>query len=133
MYGNKYEIPSDVLSKLEKYSSEKTIANLLKNGSITYSNMKKILHDMNNGELDNLGGQDFKSWVELTLSNNRDSLSNSQDIKHETGMSNSHIKSHEKKNSIVRPSKVHGDTLSKHNVSVIESLQRINEIMKKII
>jgi len=133
MYGNKYEIPSDVLSKLEKYSSETTIANLLKNGSITYSNMKKILHDMNNGEIDKLGGQDFKQWVETTLSNSRESLSNTQDIKKDTGMFNSHIKPHEKKNSIVRPSQVHGNTLSKHNVAVIESLQRINEIMKKII
>lgn len=133
LYGKSFEIPSDKLEGLQKYSSEPTIATLLRNGKITYSNIKKILHDMGNGELDNLGGNDFKSWLETTLRNGRDNSSGTKDARLEAGLSNSHLKSHEKKNSIVRPGKVHGDSLAKYNVDVMESLERINDLIKKII
>lgn len=133
LYGKNFEIPSDKLEGLQKYSSEPTIATLLKNGKITYSNIKKILHDMGNGELDNLGGNDFKSWLETTLRNGRDNSSKPKDARLEAGLSNSHLKSHEKKNSIVRPSQVHGNSLAKYNVDVMESLERINDLIKKII
>ena len=133
LYGKNFEIPSDKLEGLQKYSSEPTISTLLKNGKITYSNIKKILHDMGNGELDNLGGNDFKSWLETTLRNGRDNSSKPKDTRLEAGLSNSHLKSHEKKNSIVRPSQVHGNSLAKYNVDVMESLERINDLIKKII
>ena len=133
LYEKQYEIPSDVLSKLEPFKSEKTIANLLSKGKITYSNIKKIIHDMENGKIDNLGGNDFKSWLSQTLGSDRTRVSNSKKIKSDGGMENQYIKSHEKNNVNVRPSKKHEKSVNKYDTAVLESLQRINEIMKKII
>ena len=48
-------------------------------------------------------------------------------------MANQHIKSHEKKNTNVRVSQRHEKTINKYDTAVLESLQRINDIMKKII
>jgi hypothetical protein len=133
LYGNKYQIPSDVLSKLEPFKSEKTIANLLSKGEITYQNIKKIIHDMENGELDNLGGNEFREWLTQTLNSDKDRINNSNEIRTNSGMENQYISTHEKKNSIVRPSKKHEKTINKYDTAVLESLQRINDIMKKII
>ena len=133
LYGNNYQIPSDVLSKLEPFKSETTIANLLSKGKITYQNIKKIIHDMENGELDNLGGNEFKGWLSQTLNSDKDRIHNSKKIKSDTGMANQHIKSHEKKNANVRVSQRHEKTINKYDTSVLESLQRINDILKKII
>ena len=133
LYGKTYEIPSDILSKLESFKSEKTIANLLSKGTITYQNIKKIIHDMENGELDKLGGNDFKSWLDLTLTSDKDRVHGSKEIRKNGGMENQFIKPHEKKEVNVRPSQRHEKSINKYDSSVIESLQRINEIMKKIL
>ena len=88
---------------------------------------------MENGELDNLGGNDFKEWLTQTLNSDKNRTQSSQDIKSDSGMENQHIKSHEKSNAIVRPSKRHEKTINRYDSAVLESLQRINDIMKKII
>ena len=133
LYGKTYEIPSDILSKLEPFKSEKTIANLLSKGKITYQNIKKIIHDMENGEHDKLGGSDFKSWLTQTLTSDKDRVHGSKEIRKNGGMENQFIKSHEKKNINVRPSQRHEKSLNKYDTAVLESLQRINDIMKKIL
>ena len=133
LYEKEFEIPSDVLSSLENFKSEKTIANLLSKGKITYSNIKKIIHDMENGELDKLGGNSFKGWLSQTLNSGRSGVHNSKKVKSDGGMENQFIKSHEKNNVNVRPSKKHEKSVNKYDTAVLESLQRINEIMKKII
>ena len=57
LYGKEYEIPSDILKNLNKFKGEKTIANLINDKKISYSLLKRIKNRMENGEIDNLGGE----------------------------------------------------------------------------
>jgi len=145
LYGQVYDIPENILTNLQKYSGNKTIENLINSKQISYSNMKKILHDMKNGEKESLGGEFFENWVKNTLSTKRDNIETSKRVKQKSGQSNAFISSHEKreKNSI-RPSERHRKSSEKHSTSldnnflkleskVIEELKIINEIMKKLI
>lgn len=145
LYGQVYDIPDNVLTNLQKYSGNETIKNLINSKQISYSNMKKILHDMKNGEKENLGGEFFENWVNNTLSTKRDNSETSKRVKQKSGQSNSYISQHEKraKNSI-RPSERHRKSSERHSTSldnnflqleskVIEELKIINKIMKKLI
>lgn len=79
------------------------------------------------------GGFKMKNWVDNELRRMREFGKMTNKNKMNTGMQNSFIDSHEKKDySNVRPSKEHSKTSDKYNQAVIESLQRINEIISKI-
>ena len=56
-------LPRDehVLNHLSKYSGKETISNLVDSKKISYSNMKKILHDMNKGELN----EEERTWFKI--------------------------------------------------------------------
>ena len=145
LYGKEYEIPSDILRNLKKYKGEKTISNLLNNEKISYSLLKKIKNRMENGEIENLGGQNFKNWVEQKLNSNRDNIKQSKEVKRKSGVANAFIKPHSK-DDLVRPSKRHRKASERHDTwsdnsssfnlkleaRIIEELQIINEIIKKL-
>lgn len=145
LYGKEYEIPYDVLKNLNKYKDEKTIANLIDNKKISYSLLKKIKNRMENGEEENLGGQNFRNWVEQKLSGDRNAIKQSKKVKRKSGVANAFIKPHSKE-SLVRPSQRHRKASERHDTwsdnsssfnlkleaRIIEELQIINEIIKKL-
>ena len=145
LYGQVYDIPDNILNKLQSYSGNERVKNLIDKKQISYSNLKKFLHDMKNGEKDSLGGEFFENWVSNTLSTNRDNSTTSKRAKMKSGQENAFINTHEKrdKNSI-RPSERHRKSSERHSSStdnsflkleqrVIDELKIINEIMKKLI
>ena len=100
---------------------------------------------MENGEMVNLGGENFKNWVEQKLGEDRRAIYTSKKVKRKSGVANAFIKPHSK-DDLVRPSKRHrkaserhdtwSDTSSTFNLKlesrIIEELQIINEILKLI-
>jgi hypothetical protein len=145
LYGKIYEVPTDILKNLEKFRGEKTIDKILKSKEITYSNLKRIKNRMENDELENLGGQNFKNWVEQKLGEDRRSIHKSKDVKRKSGVANAFLKPHSK-DDLVRPSQRHRKASERHNTwsdnssnfnlklesRVIEELQIINELIKQI-
>jgi hypothetical protein len=145
LYGKEYEVPSDILKNLNKFKDEKTIANIINNKKISYSLLKRIKNRMENGEMDNLGGQNFKNWVEQKLGEDRRAIHTSKDVKRKSGVANAFIKPHSK-DDLVRPSKRHRKASERHDTwsdnssnfnlklesRVIEELQIINELIKKM-
>ena len=145
LYGKEYEIPSDILRNLNNFKGEKTIANLINDKKISYSLLKRIKNRMENGEVENLGGQDFKNWIEQKLGEDRRSIHKSKDVKRKSGVANAFLKPHSKED-LVRPSQRHRKVSQKHdswsdnnsnfNLKLesytIEGLKLINEIIKQI-
>jgi hypothetical protein len=135
LYGKEYEVPSDILKNLTKFEGEKTIANIINNKKISYSLLKRIKNRMENGELDNLGGENFRNWVEQKLGEDRRGIKHSKKVKRKSGVDD-----------LVRPSKRHRKASEKHDTwsdnssnfnlklesRVIEELQIINELIKKM-
>jgi len=145
LYGKIYEVSTDILRNLEKFRGEKTIDKILKSKEITYSNLKRIKNRMENDELENLGGQNFKNWLEQKLGEDRRSIHKSKDVKRKSGVANAFLKPHSK-DDLVRPSQRHRKASERHNTwsdnssnfnlklesRVIEELQIINELIKQI-
>jgi len=145
LYGKEYEIPSDILKNLNKFKGEKTIANIINNKKISYSLLKRIKNRMENGEIDNLGGENFRNWVEQKLGEDRRAIENSKKVKRKSGVANAFIKPHSK-DDLVRPSKRHRKASERHDTwsdnssnfnlklesQIIEELNIINEILKLI-
>ncbi len=145
LYGKEYEIPSNILKNLNRFKDEKTISNIINKKKISYSLLKRLKNRMENGELDNLGGNDFRNWVEQQLGEDRRSIHKSKDVKRKSGIANAFIKPHSK-DDLVRPSKRHrkaserhdtwSDNSSNFNLKLesyaLEGLQLINEIIKQI-
>ena len=145
LYGKIYEVPTDILRNLEGFRGEKTIDKILKSKEITYSNLKRIKNRMENDELENLGGQNFKNWLEQKLGEDRRSIHKSKDVKRKSGVANAFLKPHSK-DDLVRPSQRHRKASERHNTwsdnssnfnlklesRVIEELQIINELIKQI-
>jgi hypothetical protein len=145
LYGKEYEIPSDILKNLDNFKGEQTIKNLINSKKISYSLLKRIKNRMENGEIDNLGGQNFKNWVEQKLGEDRRAIHTSKDVKRKSGVANAFIKPHSK-DDLVRPSKRHRKASERHDTwsdnsssfnlklesRIIEELQIINEIIKKL-
>jgi hypothetical protein len=146
LYGKYYELDENILNSLQNYKDEETISNLLDKKQISYSNLKKIKNRMENGEMDNLGGQDFKTWIDQKLGSDRRDLHTSKEIKRKSGAANAFIKPHSKRD-FIRPTERHRkaserhDTWSDNNSNfnlklehrVIEELQIINDLIKKLI
>ena len=100
---------------------------------------------MENGEIENLGGQDFKNWIEQKLGEDRRAIHTSKDVKRKSGVANAFIKPHSK-DDLVRPSKRHRKASERHDTwsdnssnfnlklesRIIGELQIINEILKLI-
>ena len=145
LYGKEYEVPSDILKKLNKFKGEKTISNIINKKKISYSLLKRIKNRMENGEMDNLVGENFKNWVEQKLGEDRRAIHHSKDVKRKSGVANAFIKPHSK-DDLVRPSKRHRKASERHDTwsdnssnfnlklesRIIEELQIINDLIKKM-
>lgn len=94
LYNKSYKIPLDVLKtiqtalmKIPTGNGVKRAKFMLKNGVITYQAMKKLKHDFdNNNFVDNnqyvlAGGDKMKSFIDTTLSQDRNSVERSKKIK----------------------------------------------------
>jgi len=146
LYGKYYELDENILNSLENYKDEETISNLIDKKQVSYSGLKKIKNRMENGEMENLGGQDFKNWIEQKLGSDRRDLHTSKEIKRKSGAANAFLRPHSKRD-FIRPTERHRkaserhDTWSDNNSNfnlklehrVIEELQIINELIKKLI
>lgn len=145
LYGKEYDIPSDILNNLKKYKDEKTVANLINNKKISYSLLKRIKNRMENGEIEKLGGENFKNWVEQKLGEDRRAIHQSKKVKRKSGVANAFIKPHSK-DDLVRPSKRHRKASERHDTwsdnssnfnlklesIIIEELKLINNLIKQI-
>ena len=145
LYGKEYEVPSDVLENLNSFRGEKTIENIINNKKISYSLLKRIKNRMENGEVDNLGGENFKNWVEQKLGEDRRAIHTSKDVKRKSGIANAFIRPHSK-DDLDRPNQRHRKASERHDTwsdnssnfnlklesRIIEELQIINEILKLI-
>ncbi len=146
LYGQYFDIDSNVLNNLEKFRGEKTIDNLLDKKKISYSGLKKIKNRMEMGEMENLGGEDFKNWVEQKLGSERRDIHTSKDVKRKSGVANAFLKPHSKRD-FIRPTERHRKASERHDTwsdnssqfnlklehRVIEELQIINNLIKKLI
>ena len=141
LYGKYHDVPENILNNLKKYSNEKTIAKILEDKKVSYSNLKKILHDMENGEKKNLGGDIFMNWVKTKLQIDRDNIKTSKKSKKGAGIKNAFLKPH-KKTEVLIPSLRHKKASERHSSAVprlrlenlaIDEIKLINELIKKII
>lgn len=124
LYGKQYKIPDHILKHLQKYSNNESVGNLLSGGNISYSQLKKLKHRMENGEKKELGEDSFFNWINQTLNSDRSSLETSKKIQSDTGMMNRYNSPHNQ----------NGTPDSRETeLKITESLKRINDIISKII
>ena len=132
MYGNQYQIPQDVLSSLENHKDETTINNIFVNGYLTYQNMKKILHDIDNGKFGDKNLSTLKSFITQNLGSDRGSVNRQKRDASDSGMQNQYLSAHKKNDPRNITDRPHSK-LYENNKEVVESLKRINEIMRQIL
>ena len=132
MYGNQYQVPQDVLSSLENHKDETTINNIFAKGYLTYQNMKKILHDIDNGKFGDKNLSTLKSFIKQNLGSDRGSVRRQKRDASDSGMQNQYLSAHQKSDPRNITDKPHSK-LYENNREVVESLKRINEIMRQII
>lgn len=128
LYNKEFDIPETYLNYLTNFRDEKTIQNLLEKKKITYQLLKKLKHRMEvGGEKQQLGGDQFLSWINQTLNSNRSSIETMKDVRSITALDNQYNKTHNKIDltTLNRPSKEHGNKLK-------EDVERINELIKII-
>jgi predicted transcriptional regulator len=132
LYGKKYEIPENVLNSLENHKDETTIKNIFTNGYLTYQNMKKILHDIDNNKFQGKDLSSLKSFITQNLGSDRGSVHRQKRDASDSGMQNQYLSAHQKNDPRNITDKPHSK-LYENNKEVVESLKRINEIMRQIL
>ena len=132
LYGKKYEIPENVLNSLENHKDETTIKNIFTNGYLTYQNMKKILHDIDNNKFQGKDLSSLKSFITQNLGSDRGSVNRQKRDANDSGMQNQYLSAHQKNDPRNITDKPHSK-LYENNKEVVESLKRINEIMRQIL
>lgn len=152
LYGQKIELPEDVVKYLEQCYESAIGANesvegykrnkeLRDSRQVTYQQLKRMKNwfDNYNGNRNNLpyilnGGDYVKNWVNNTLDSMRNNVYQNKKVKSEV-LPNQFISPHEKNNlsNLNRPSKSHKSGVEKHDTAILENLKRINELIKKII
>jgi len=132
MYGNQYQVPQDVLSSLENHKDETTINNIFVNGYLTYQNMKKILHDIDNGKFGDKNLSTLKSFITQNLGSDRGSVNRQKRDASDSGMQNQYLSAHKKNDPRNITDRPHSKLYENYNKEVVDSLKRINEIMKKL-
>ena len=152
LYGNKVELPEDVVVYLQKCHDAAEGADdntegyrrnkeLRDSRSVTYQQLKRMKNwfDNFNGHENDLpfilnGGHYVKSWVDKTLNGMRDDIEMGKEVKSQV-LPNQYNKEHEKGDlrNQNRPSKSHSTNVEYYDMAVTESLKRINDLIKKII
>ena len=132
IYGKQYQVPHNVLTSLENFKDERTIHNIFTNGYLTYQNMKKILHDIDNGKFGDKDLSSLKSFITQNLGSDRGSVDRQKRDASDSGMQNQYLSAHQKNDPRNITDKPHSK-LYENNKEVVESLKRINEIMRQIL
>lgn len=152
LYGNIISLPEKVCEYLEtcfnsaKGSTESTEGynrnkELRDKREITYQQLKRIKNwfESFNGNPNDLpfilnGGDYMKNWVSETLRTMRDDIHTTKKNK-SVVLPNQFIKNHQKDGikHLNRPSQSHKSTSNKYDTSIMENLNRINDIITKTI
>jgi hypothetical protein len=152
LYGHKVPVPQEVVEYLEKCHDSAKGADentegyrrnkdLRDSKEVTYQQLKRMKNffDSFNGHENDLpfilnGGHYVKGWVDRTLGNMRDEVELGKEIKSEV-LPNQYIDSHSKDDikKLNRLNKNHSSSVEYYDLSVTESLKRINDLIKKII
>lgn len=144
---DKYVIPDELKSTLKlrmSYmdKSDKGYSrcnSLLDNGNVTYSQAKKIKHELENElegiDYDNVGGDDMLFFLDMSLNGRRDGVKNGKKNRMNSGMENQFLKPHTKDNS-KNPTKVRKIKVATksddimNNRAIYEDIARINKLIK---
>lgn len=117
LYGKEFNVPGNVLSALKGSDSQRS-NNIVNNGKISYSLLKRLKNIFDNSEqgseeYESYGGDVVKNWVNEILRNNRSDIHDIKKNQMDTGMFNRFKKTHEKdKNrNVTEPSSI--DTKNK--------------------
>ena len=152
LYGKTYTVPQDVIEYLEQCNQAvgevdettegfKRNKDLREKGEITYQQLKRMKNwfDNFNGSERDLpfilnGGHYVKGWVDTTLGSMREGSQLSKEIK-STVLPNQFIQPHEKNNvnNMNRPSQSHKSNIDRHATSISEDIEKINDLIRKII
>lgn len=152
LYGNKVELPEDVVNYLqqcfdsangadENTEGYKRNKDLRDSREVSYQQLKRMKNwfDSFNGDENELpyilnGGHYVKGWVNNTLQSMRDNVHSTKQNKSEV-LPNQFIKPHEKNDmsNVNRPSQSHKSSTEKYDTAIMENLKRINELIQKII
>ncbi|PCI28672.1 hypothetical protein COB55_03600 [Candidatus Wolfebacteria bacterium] len=125
LYGKEYIVPNNIVSILQKQGSRRS-NNLVSNGKISYSLLKKMKSDIDNGISDY--GSSVETWVNNQLRNSRSDVHDIKKNQMNSGMMNRFKKAHTKDKN-AKPTQPSGiDTT--HNEFMRES---INSHGKKVI
>jgi prepilin-type processing-associated H-X9-DG protein len=144
---DKYVIPDELRSTLvsrlnSMNKSDKGYSRcntLLGDGHVTYSQAKKLKHELENeldgNDYDNVGGDDMLTFLDSSLGNRRNSVKGGKKNRMNAGMENQFLKSHKKDNS-KNPTKVRKVKVSKksddimNNRAIYEDIARIKKLIK---
>ncbi len=151
LYGNTVPLPENVVNYLQQCfdaaSGDESVEGFKRNkelrekGEITYQQLKRMKNwfdNFNGHENDKPfilnGGHYVKNWVDNTLTSMRDGNRLGKEIK-SVVLPNQFNQEHQKDDlsSLNRPSKSHDSTVGQYNLEITESLNRINDLIKKII
>jgi len=152
LYDKTIELPEEVVTYLgqcmdtvgdvpETTQGYKRNKDLRDNGTINYQQLKRIKNwfDSFQGAQNDieyiLHGADYvKNWVNQTLDTWRDDVKVGKEVK-STVLPNQFIKTHAKDglNTQNRPSASHKTTKDYYDLNVTESIDRINDLIKKVI
>jgi len=155
LYGNKVELPEDVVVYLQKCHDAAEGADdntegyrrnkeLRDSRSVTYQQLKRMKNWFDNFILN--GGNKMKDWVNKTLTTARDNIQNVKDVQKQAGTSvgNTHIKTHTKDGITTNSVKPHStsdlkikkesydDIYIKKEVKLMESLISIFDKNKEL-
>ena len=144
---DKYVIPDELRSTLSSRlksmnKSDKGYSRcntLLSDGNVTYSQAKKLKHELENeldgNDYDNVGGDDMLTFLDSSLGNRRNSVKGGKKNRMNAGMENQFLKSHTKDNS-KNPTKVRKVKVAKksddimNNRAIYEDIARIKKLIK---
>ena len=152
LYDKTIELPEEVVTYLgqcmdsvgdvpETTQGYKRNKDLRDNGTITYQQLKRIKNwfDSFQGAQNDieyiLHGADYvKNWVDQTLDGWRSDVEAGKEVKSEV-LPNQYIQTHTKDDltGMNRPSKSHSRTVDNYVSNVRESIDRINDLIKKVI
>ncbi len=152
LYGKSFAIPQDVIEYLHQCNQAvgevdettegfKRNKDLRDNKEITYQQLKRMKnwfdnfdgHENDTTHILN-GGHYVKNWVNDTLNSMRDNVENTKQNKSEV-LPNQFIQPHEKNDmtKMNRPTQSHKSAVNRYDSAIVENLQRINDLIKKII
>lgn len=144
---DKYVIPDELRSTLSSRlnsmnKSDKGYSRcntLLGDGHVTYSQAKKLKHELENeldgNDYDNVGGDDMLTFLNSSLGNRRASVRGGKKNRMNAGMENQFLKTHKKDNS-KNPTKVRKVKVSTksddimNNRAIYEDIAKIKKLIK---